>query len=250
MTAKRVMAAAVKVVSTRSYFVSENRDNRYLPSFNLREIVEAQTVSFEWETVTSLTKPTTDPSNQYVTRNEIPNSEEWRVYELVVRHFLASVSRDAKVEVGGEFFRATGLIVEDLGYLNVWTYDKWRTSGQTEPPLLLTEADLIGLMDKHGIGTDATHAEHIEKIKERQAQTCECIECVPPVALAAPPPPSSPASLIMTHNWADFRTCDPFPPAKAIHAFGRSLTTFLVRIWISTLLCGTSLVSGGWSNLE
>uniref|UniRef100_A0A915CXU5 Uncharacterized protein n=1 Tax=Ditylenchus dipsaci TaxID=166011 RepID=A0A915CXU5_9BILA len=57
-------------------------------------------------------------------------------------------------------------------------------------------------------------------------QTCECIECVPPVALAAPPPPSSPASLIMTHNWADFRTCDPFPPAKAIHAFGRSLTTF------------------------
>uniref|UniRef100_A0A915D5Q4 Uncharacterized protein n=1 Tax=Ditylenchus dipsaci TaxID=166011 RepID=A0A915D5Q4_9BILA len=30
----------------------------------------------------------------------------------------------------------------------------------------------------------------------------------------------------MTHNWADFRTCDPFPPAKAIRAFGRSLTTF------------------------
>uniref|UniRef100_A0A915CPE9 Uncharacterized protein n=1 Tax=Ditylenchus dipsaci TaxID=166011 RepID=A0A915CPE9_9BILA len=57
-------------------------------------------------------------------------------------------------------------------------------------------------------------------------QTCECIECVPLVSLAAPPPPSSPASLIMTHNWADFRTCDPFPPAKAIRAFGRSLTTF------------------------
>uniref|UniRef100_A0A915E5P1 RING-type domain-containing protein n=1 Tax=Ditylenchus dipsaci TaxID=166011 RepID=A0A915E5P1_9BILA len=57
-------------------------------------------------------------------------------------------------------------------------------------------------------------------------QTCECIECVPLVSLAAPPPPSSPASLIMTHNWADFRTCDPFPPAKDIRAFGRSLTTF------------------------
>ena len=26
-------------------------------------------------------------------------------------------------------------------------------------------------MDKHGIGTDATHAEHIEKIKERQYVT-------------------------------------------------------------------------------
>lgn len=38
---------------------------------------------------------------------------------------------------------------------------------KTEPPHLLTEADLIALMEKHGIGTDATHAEHIEKIKQR-----------------------------------------------------------------------------------
>ena len=39
--------------------------------------------------------------------------------------------------------------------------------GETSPPALLTEADLIALMDKHGIGTDATHAEHIETIKSR-----------------------------------------------------------------------------------
>ncbi|XP_042197043.1 DNA topoisomerase 3-alpha isoform X2 [Callorhinchus milii] len=39
--------------------------------------------------------------------------------------------------------------------------------GETSPPQLLTEADLIALMEKHGIGTDATHAEHIEKIKSR-----------------------------------------------------------------------------------
>lgn len=32
---------------------------------------------------------------------------------------------------------------------------------------MLTEADLISLMDRHGIGTDATHAEHIETIKQR-----------------------------------------------------------------------------------
>lgn len=38
---------------------------------------------------------------------------------------------------------------------------------QTSPPNLLTEADLIALMEKHGIGTDATHAEHIETIKQR-----------------------------------------------------------------------------------
>ncbi|KAF7661127.1 hypothetical protein LDENG_00268140 [Lucifuga dentata] len=39
--------------------------------------------------------------------------------------------------------------------------------GQTSPPQLLTEADLISLMEKHGIGTDATHADHIETIKSR-----------------------------------------------------------------------------------
>ena len=32
----------------------------------------------------------------------------------------------------------------------------------------MTEADLIALMDKHGIGTDATHAEHIETVKSRE----------------------------------------------------------------------------------
>lgn len=39
--------------------------------------------------------------------------------------------------------------------------------GQTSPPQLLSEADLIALMEKHGIGTDATHADHIETIKTR-----------------------------------------------------------------------------------
>lgn len=39
--------------------------------------------------------------------------------------------------------------------------------GSTSAPNLLTEADLIALMEKHNIGTDATHADHIEKIKER-----------------------------------------------------------------------------------
>ena len=39
--------------------------------------------------------------------------------------------------------------------------------GETSPPNLLTEADLIALMEKHGIGTDATHADHIETIKSR-----------------------------------------------------------------------------------
>ena len=37
----------------------------------------------------------------------------------------------------------------------------------TKPPPLLSESSLIGLMDKNGIGTDATIHEHINKIQER-----------------------------------------------------------------------------------
>ena len=42
--------------------------------------------------------------------------------------------------------------------------------GLTQAPPLLSESDLIGLMDKQGIGTDATIAEHIQKIQQRKVR--------------------------------------------------------------------------------
>lgn len=95
-------------------------------------------------------------------------------------------------------------MVLQRNYLEVYPYDKWASSavpdfqrdeqfmpsvlevrdGQTSRPNLLTEADLVGLMDKNGIGelslhltlelmigTDATIAEHIAKIIEREYVT-------------------------------------------------------------------------------
>ena len=137
--------------------------------------------------------PPIHPVN-YVTRDRL-NDDEKKVYEFVVRRFLACCSEDAKgesttveIDYAGEIFRATGLIVLQKNYLDVYPYDKWESSqqlppyavgetftpteakmteGKTTPPGYLTEPELIALMDANGIGTDATMAEHIAKIKER-----------------------------------------------------------------------------------
>jgi DNA topoisomerase III len=43
--------------------------------------------------------------------------------------------------------------------------------GMTSPPEYLTEAELVTLMEKHGIGTDGSISRHIEKIN-----TCKYVE--------------------------------------------------------------------------
>ncbi|KAA8568444.1 hypothetical protein EYC84_007476 [Monilinia fructicola] len=124
------------------------------------------------------------------------NPIEARVYEFVVRRFLACCSEDAKgqatdveLEYGDEIFNTHGLVVLEKNYLDVYVYERWTSStplpkftlgerfepdeamiteGNTTPPGYLTEPDLIALMDANGIGTDATMAEHIAKIKERE----------------------------------------------------------------------------------
>lgn len=138
--------------------------------------------------------PPIHPVN-YVVATSLGSDGERRVYEFIVRHFLAGCSEDAKgeltqieIEYGSELFRASGLIILARNYLDVYPYDKWEnsqqlpefamgetfvpteakmTDGQTSPPGYLTEPELIALMDANGIGTDATMAEHISKIKER-----------------------------------------------------------------------------------
>ncbi|KIM21746.1 hypothetical protein M408DRAFT_12433 [Serendipita vermifera MAFF 305830] len=130
---------------------------------------------------------------------------EKKVYEYVTRRFLASCSKDAEgfqttitVNVNNEEFSANalltavlliiGLLVLERNYLEVFPYDNWTShelpnfeegeefmpsvcelrEGQTTRPNLLTEADLVGLMDKNGIGTDATIAQHIHTIVQRE----------------------------------------------------------------------------------
>jgi DNA topoisomerase-3 len=117
--------------------------------------------------------------------------DEKRVFDLIARRFLASCHRNAEgktttveIDIAGELFSTSGkltmscielrigLVVLQRNYLEVYPYDKWASSavpdfqqdeqfmpsvlevrdGKTSRPNLLTEADLVGLMDKNGIG--------------------------------------------------------------------------------------------------
>jgi DNA topoisomerase III len=88
-----------------------------------------------------------------------------------------------EAQIAQEDFTATGLMVYEHNWLLVYRYTSWGGtqvpalqpgetfvpaelylhSGQTEPPPKLSERDLLSLMDKFGIGTDATVAEHIAR---------------------------------------------------------------------------------------
>lgn len=100
--------------------------------------------------------------------------------------------------MGGEYFTCTGIIVEQMNWLEVFTFEKWSdcvlptfTEGQqfepmlqmpksnTEAPKHLTESDLIDKMDKNGIGTDATIHEHIKNVQERDYCKKRGISLVP-----------------------------------------------------------------------
>jgi DNA topoisomerase-3 len=132
----------------------------------------------------------------HVAQDNLDTPDDRKVYEFIVRRFLACCSDDAKghtttvdVDLSGERFTAKGLVVTERNYLDVYPYDKWTSSqrlpaftqgetimpsslemveGKSSAPHFLTEPELIALMDANGIGTDATMADHIEKILERQ----------------------------------------------------------------------------------
>ena len=145
-----------------------------------------------------------------VSRGEL-DGEAWKLYDYIVRHFLGTVSANCKYDqtmvtllCGGEKFNLTGKKVTDPGFTGVMTWqaipaeesipqisqgDKLTVKEvrlvdrQTSPPGYLTESDLITLMEKHGVGTDASISVHINNICTRNYVTIESGRRLVPTSL-------------------------------------------------------------------
>lgn len=211
MTSQDVMKAAEDLYTKGWISYPRTETDQFDRDMDLRRIIDRQQQDERWGAfATGLMNggfqqprngrnndkahPPIHPVN-YVEPHKLGDNER-RVYEFVVRRFLACCSEDAvgeatdvDVEYGGELFHAHGLTVIERNYLDVYPYDKWESSqilppftmnetfepkeatmhdGKTTAPGYLTEPELIALMDANGIGTDATMAEHIVKIKDRE----------------------------------------------------------------------------------
>ena len=120
--------------------------------------------------------------------------DEWKVYDLVVRRFMATLADSAlsettKVEiaVNGENFRASGFRILDQGWQEYYPYLERKDtllpglnpgdrlliqkidflSKMTKPPGRYSQGGLIQLMDGLNLGTKSTRHEIIQKLFQR-----------------------------------------------------------------------------------
>jgi DNA topoisomerase-1 len=191
-------------------FISYPRtDNTVYPrSLNTRELVRSLVRIPQFEAAAPLLdgdltptrgkKETTDHPPIYPTQALHPNALDGprrRVYELVVRRFLATFSPPmvtestrADIEAGSERYFVRGSVVVDPGYAAIYTFarsadeeipkleegqrleldgDPWLVDKETQPPSRISQGRLVELMEERGLGTKATRADIIQKLYDR-----------------------------------------------------------------------------------
>ena len=137
---------------------------------------------------------TTDHPPIYPTAAATPDQMEpakWKLYNLVARRFLATLSDPAVIEgtklaldVAGEPFQASGDVLKVPGFRAVYPYGLKRDeqlpalaegdtvavrnltleAKQTEPPARYSQGRLVQEMEKRGLGTKSTRASIIERL--------------------------------------------------------------------------------------
>jgi len=137
--------------------------------------------------------PPIHPTGTFPDRNNL-DEDAWRVYELIVRRFFATVARPATwehlrvvAEADGPSLKANGKRLVEAGYHEVYPYssasethvpdveegerlridDADLQAKQTQPPRRYGQSRLISKMEKLGIGTKSTRHNTIEKLYDR-----------------------------------------------------------------------------------
>ncbi|MFW6448892.1 MAG: DNA topoisomerase I [Halobacteriota archaeon] len=137
--------------------------------------------------------PPIHPTGELPDRGDLTD-REWRVYELVVRRYFATLAETAiwehlrvEVEAGGLQLKANGKRLLEAGYHRYYPYfntsenrlpaleegQRLRIEAvdladkQTEPPRRIGQSRLVERMDQLGIGTKSTRHNTIEKLYRR-----------------------------------------------------------------------------------
>ncbi len=180
--------------------------NRFRHDFNFREPIEALARSDLSRLLGDLDKMRIEPLNGRKDDGAHPpiypikpytkdSSLKRTVWEYIARRFAANVLFDnarlmgssAEISVGNAIVRASGTVIARKGFFTIFEYfmpkdtpipklSPGDTLGvikselkeeKTRPPPRLTESALLELMEKNGIGTDATRAEYPKIVVER-----------------------------------------------------------------------------------
>jgi len=186
------------------YISYPRTDNTAYPkTLNLKRLVEMFLGSEFGEFAEFVLKHGVEPSRGKETKDHPPihptsvasrddlSKDEWKIYELVVKRFLATLSPNAKWEVKRvEFehgFKAFGKVLLFEGWRFVYDYSKTEEihipdfkvgevvvveekgvrREKTKPPSRYTTGKLIKVMEKLGLGTKSTRHEIIKKLYDR-----------------------------------------------------------------------------------
>lgn len=128
-------------------------------------------------------------------KKEALTDDQWKIYELIVRRFLATLSPDAQwttlkylFDAGKETYTATGSRLAEAGYREVYTYSEAKETilpkmqegdrlpvlainneeKYTTPPPRYSQSKLIQRMEELGLGTKSTRHEVIGKLVSRR----------------------------------------------------------------------------------
>ncbi|KAK9767429.1 DNA topoisomerase [Basidiobolus ranarum] len=208
MTSDRIMMVAESLYNRGFISYPRTETDQFESNFQLMPLIEKQTNDSRWGPYArrlmegEFSIPRKGKNNDKAHPPIHPTAwagnltgDDKGVYEFIVRRFLAACSENAKghetiveINIADEIFTTKGLMIIARNYLEIYTYDHWNgntipvfteseqfipdslemSEGKSSPPSLLTEADLIAIMDKNGIGTDATIHEHIKKVLDRE----------------------------------------------------------------------------------